>query len=319
VVHPLEAGASITGRIVARGLADELRDRHYLIVDGIDGRSHYIDIGKGENAEPLAQGAIVQLTPRPALAGETDRRIADIAAAHGGRYSVDLHRAADSEASAGFAQSHVRRLEAIRRRVGGVDRGPDGTWSIPSDYLERACSFEALRAREAPVEIALLSPFPLERLADYDGATWLDRELVSPAGAARDAGFGREVSAALALRRAWLVGQGLASLDGERLICRPDAIAMLERRELQRVAATIAHETGLEFLPLREGTHVEGVVRRRVDLASGRFALIDNDHEFALVPWKPVLERAIGRTVSCLVRPRAGISWSFGPQRGPAL
>jgi type IV secretory pathway VirD2 relaxase len=38
----------IIGRVLARGLSDELHDRHYLIIDGLDGRAHYIDIGKGE-------------------------------------------------------------------------------------------------------------------------------------------------------------------------------------------------------------------------------------------------------------------------------
>src|SRR5579864_2718459 len=32
--------ASITGRLLARGLADEAGDRHFLVIDGIDGRSH---------------------------------------------------------------------------------------------------------------------------------------------------------------------------------------------------------------------------------------------------------------------------------------
>src|SRR3546814_9609057 len=47
------AAAPIVGRVVLRGLADELHDRHYLIVAGIAGRPHYADIGKGEADEPL--------------------------------------------------------------------------------------------------------------------------------------------------------------------------------------------------------------------------------------------------------------------------
>jgi type IV secretory pathway VirD2 relaxase len=42
-----EAGRLI-GRVVARGLSDELKDRHYLIVDGEDGRAHYVDLGRGD-------------------------------------------------------------------------------------------------------------------------------------------------------------------------------------------------------------------------------------------------------------------------------
>ena len=315
VIHAPDAGAGVTGWVVARGLADELRDRHYLIVDGIDGRSHYVDIGKGADVEPLPEGAIVRISPRSAAAGEADRRIAEIAAANGGRYSVELHRAADGRASAAFAQSHVRRLEAIRRKVGGVERAPDGSWTIPPDFLERARRYEALRAREAPVEITLLSPLPLERLADHDGATWLDRELVSPGGVPRDQGFGREVRSALALRRAWLIEQGLASMEGKQLTHRPDMVERLERRDLRRVAAMLSRESGLDFVATETGMQVEGIVRRHVDLASGRFAMIDNGREFALVPWRPVLARAIGRPVSGRMRKHGGISWTIGRAR----
>jgi type IV secretory pathway VirD2 relaxase len=319
VIHPAEAGASVTGRIVARGLADELRDRHYLIVDGIDGRSHYVDIGKGEDIEPLASGAIVRISPRAVAASDTDRRIADIAAVNHGRYSIDLHRAAKADDSAAFAQSHVRRLEAIRRRIGAVERAPDGSWWIPPDYLELARRYEASRARDAPNEVETLSPVPLQRLADHDGATWLDRELVSAAPLPRDAGFGREVGSALAVRRAWLLEQGFASLEGERTTFRPDMIAVLERREILRAAAIVAQETGLDFVATRGGSQIAGIVRRRLDLASGRFAVIETERAFSLVPWRPVLARAMGRRVVGRVGKEGGISWSIGRERGPEL
>jgi type IV secretory pathway VirD2 relaxase len=48
-VHVSSAPATtpIIGRLVMRGLSNELEDRHYLIIDGVDGHSHYVDIGKG--------------------------------------------------------------------------------------------------------------------------------------------------------------------------------------------------------------------------------------------------------------------------------
>ena len=316
VLHPTESGASVTGRVVARGLADELSDRHYLIVDGIDGRSHYVDIGKGGEVEPLPDGAIVRISPRAAGSDETDRRIAEIAATNGGGYSIELHRATQAGASATFAQSHVRRLEAIRRRIGGVERATDGSWTIPDDFLDRARRYEAMRTRDAPLEVEMLSPLPLERLAHHDGATWLERELESPTEPPRDAGFGREVRSALALRRAWLIEQGLASVQDGQLIFQPGAVARLERRDLRQVAAFLSRESGLQFVAAEKGMQVEGIVRRRVDLASGRFAMIDNGREFALVPWRPVLARAIGRPVSGRMRKDGGISWTIGRERG---
>ena len=315
VIHGRGSAADVIGRVVERGLADELSDDHYVIVDGIDGRSHYVDIGNGEGNEALPAGAIVRVASRATGLRDSDRRIAEIAAANGGRYSVDLHQAADEGASASFAQAHIRRLEAIRRRIGGIERSDDGSWSIPPDFLERARRHEALRTREAPVEIELLSAVPLDRLADHDGATWLDRELVSPGALPRDQGFGGEVRSALALRRAWLVEQGLATMDGDQAGYRPDMVSRLQRRELLRVAAGIARDTGLDFAPTHEG-RIEGVLRRRLDLASGRFALIDNCREFALVPWRPVLDRAIGRSVTGRPRRDGSISWTIGRERG---
>jgi hypothetical protein len=316
ILYRPEAGANVTGRLVARGLADEVRDHHYLVIDGIDGRSHYVAIGKGEATGPLPDGAIVRVSARAIGVRSSDERIAAIAAGHGGRYSTDLHLAAEPGASPGFAEAHVRRLEAIRRNVGGVERAEDGSWSIPSGFLELAGRHEARLARDRPVEVELLSPVPLDRLPKHEGATWLDRELVAPGEQARDAGFGKEVRSALALRRAWLIEQGLASPGDERVTFRPALLAMLEKRELARVAAGIRQETGLEFAPAEPGARLEGVVRRRLDLASGRFAMIDNGREFSLVPWRPVLERALGRPVSGLIRRDGGISWTLGRERG---
>jgi hypothetical protein len=43
---------------------------------------------------------------------------------------------------------------------------------------------------------------------------------------------------------------------------------------------------------------IEGIYRRHVDLASGRFAVIEKSREFTLVLWRPVLERNLGKSVS---------------------
>jgi len=94
---------------------------------------------------------------------------------------------------------------------------------------------------------------------------------------------------------------------------------VLRQRELAKVGAQLSEELGLSYEPARSGEPVEGVYRRAVDLASGRFALIEKSREFTLVPWRPVLERNLGRTVSGLVR-GDGISWTIGRQRsGPSL
>src|SRR3569623_1560049 len=54
----------VVGRVIARGLADEHRDRHYLLVDGVDGHAHYVDIGRGDAVAPIPEGAIVRVSAR---------------------------------------------------------------------------------------------------------------------------------------------------------------------------------------------------------------------------------------------------------------
>jgi len=310
----------ITGRLVARGLSDEINDRHYLIVDALDGRTHYVDIGKGEATEPTPEGAIVRIDPKHPEPRQVDRTVSEIATANGGRYDVDIHLRHDPSVSASFAEAHVRRLEAIRRVTGGLEREHDGTWVIAPDHLERAAAFERRRAQAAPVVMRTLSSLPLERQVAAEGATWLDRELVAETPEpVRDEGFGRDVRAAQALRRQWLIAQELAREEHDRIVYRANLLRILRRRELARVAGQLSGELGLSYVEAKSGEKVEGVYRRHVDLASGRFALIERSREFTLVPWRPVLERHLGKQVSGIVRGDS-ISWSIGRQRsGPTV
>jgi hypothetical protein len=75
----------------------------------------------------------------------------------------------------------------------------------------------------------------------------------------------------------------------------------------------------MSHVETKPGEKVEGIYRRHVDLASGRFAIIDKAREFTLVPWRPVLQRHLGKQVSGIVR-GDGISWTIGRQRsGPSV
>lgn len=309
----------IIGRVVARGLADELHDRHYLIVDGVDGRTHYVSIGKGEAVEPVADGAIVGVTARRSGVRKVDRTIIAVAAANEGRYSVDAHLKYDPSASEEFAQTHVRRLEAMRRMMHSVEREVDGSWRIAEDHVDKTTAYEERRMRDRPVTVETLSPVPLRNLPAADAATWLDGELLAAVPiAVRGAGFGREVKAAMASRRQWLVEQGLADERDGETVYRKGMVEMLRRRELMRVASKLSDELGLRFVEVKAGERIEGTLRKRVDMASGRYALVAKSKEFTLVPWRPVLNRHIGKPITGIWRDK-GVSWSLGRGRsGPS-
>ena len=59
---------------------------------------------------------------------------------------------------------------------------------------------------------------------------------------------------------------------------------------------------------------MRGKLLGSTQLASGRFAMIDNGLGFSLVPWRPVLENKIGREVMGMMRGE-DISWQFGRGR----
>jgi len=232
----------VIGRLIARGLDDELTGSAYAVVDGIDGRTHHLRLPDLDAAGDSAPGSIVEL----------------------------------------------RRFEDAR----GQKR----------------------------VALAVRSDLGVEQQTTAPGATWLDRQLVGRTPPALgEGGFGAETSAAMRARADQLIEQGLARRQGERLIFARDLLTTLRKRELDQVGAKLSVETGLPFMAATPGEHVAGDYRRRLDLSSGRFAMIDDGLGFSLVPWSPSLERQLGRHVAGIARDDGAIDWGFGRKRGLGL
>jgi type IV secretory pathway VirD2 relaxase len=317
VIFDGQAGAArVIGRLVSEGFSDELHDRRYVIVDGIDGRTHYADLGVRQvTDEPLIRNTIVEVRARDVSPRNVDRTIAEIAHRNNGVYSTELHLEFDPKASGEYIQAHARRLEAMRRQ-GLVERSASEDWSVGADHLERATRFEAAQQSRNPVRITVLSWQSLDELPGASGATWLDRQLVarSPEVIA-SIGPESEFEGALRLRRQWLLKQDLVREQSGRIAYARDLLQTLERRELADVAVRMTRETGLDYTETRPGDRVAGTYRRMLTLSSGRFALIERARDFSLVPWRPVLDRAKGQAVTGVVGGE-GISWSIGIKRG---
>ena len=134
-----------------------------------------------------------------------------------------------------------------------------------------------------------------------------------------EAGFGLEVEVALERRRQHHIAYGDAHREADgRVLYRRDLLATLERRELARTGAEMAAARGVPFRMAGPGETARGTYREAVQLASGRYALVENAQEFTLVPWRPVIEHSLGREVVGLVTD-GGISWQLGRGRGLGL
>ena len=319
VFQPGEDGRTIVGRVVGKGLADELYDKGYLVIDGTDGKAHYVALPPRSELEQYPAGAVVEVK------GSADVRVADrniSALAVDSVYRTDHHLAvAQGQATPDrdpreVVAAHVRRLEALRR-AGIVEREAEGVWRVPGDLTERGRQYDVQRLGGG-VAVELKSHLPIERQARVVGATWLDQQLIGSDKGLGDLGFGAEVKDALRQRADFLTEQGLAEQRGQRVILARNLLATLRGRELAQTAKDIAAETGLEHRPVADGQRVSGIYRRNVMLASGRYAMLDDGMGFSLVPWKPVIEQHLGQTVTAVTRIN-GVSWELGRQRGLAI
>jgi hypothetical protein len=317
VLGETEPIVPVTGRVAAKGLADELNDRGYIVVDGVDGRAHYVALSAGTDLSQFPVHGIVQA--RAAEARASDKTVMGLA--RDGLYRVDQHllvlrrRPVAHRDPNDVVAAHVRRLEALRR-AGIVERVSEGVWRIPDDLPERGRLYDAQRIGSATVE--LQSQLPIERQTRVIGVTWLDRQLIGEAAGIADSGFGAEVREALRRRTDFLVEEGLAERRGARVVLARNVLATLRGRDIDAAAKAIATETGLTHYPVVDRERVSGVYRRSVLLASGRFAMLDNGLGFSLVPWRPVIEQRLGKTMTAVVRGGA-VSWEFGRRRGPAI
>jgi hypothetical protein len=167
------------------------------------------------------------------------------------------------------------------------------------------------------VALAVRSDLNVEAQITAHGATWIDRQLLAREPVALGSGgFGADVRDALERRTDHLVGEGLARRQGQRVLFARDLLNTLRQQELDGVAARLSTEKALSYKPAADGEHVGGVYRQRLQLASGRFAMIDDGLGFSLVPWSPSLEKRLGQQVSGVGLPGGGVDWSFGRKRG---
>ncbi len=307
---------SVTGELLTTGLSDELSDRRYVILDGTDGNHWYVDMGELEQVDDLNMGMIVTVTAAHSGASLVDHHIAEIARQNGGVYSEEYHQHSDPKASQAYIKSHIRRLEGLRR-YGIGKRQQDGSWKIPTDFTYRIEKLQKQFAQKAPVAMTINSAFALDQLIEGEGYGWLDRNLVGKEKTdLASSGFGGKVQQALAQRRNWLMRQGLIQKKGSKVIYPKSLANQLIRRELNKFAAGISDKTGKQYMPMKDRGEVSGIYVRKLNLSSGQYAVLEKSKEFTLVPWRPVMDRVMGRSISGMIS-GGTVNWDIG--RGVGL
>lgn len=193
----------------------------------------------------------------------------------------------------------------------------DATGDTPTGGIVETRSWSPKDGSRQRLALVGRSDFVLDAQVAADGATWLDRlALAQDRAPLSNGGFGAEVRTALESRANHLVVEGLATRQGKRVTFARDLLATLRNREIDKVAVKLEAQTGLPFRKSGEGESVAGVYSQRLNLASGRFAMLNDGMGFELVPWKPQLEKHLGQTVSGTITAGGGIDWTLGRKRG---
>jgi type IV secretory pathway VirD2 relaxase len=235
-----KAGNRIVGRVAGIGLTDEITDRHYVVVDGLDGKVHYADVGHLRPEFVPEKGMIV---------------------------AIENH--------AGEENAQVR------------------------------------------TRLRILSYLNLERLTETEGATWLDKELLtSKPEHLSNSGCGAEVRTALQQRRQWLVANALGRFsDADQFEPSRNMLHQLRERDIRRASAMMSAQVGLTHVNVGESENITGTYVRSAHLASGKYAIVQNAKQFTLVPWQPQMERFRGRAVfgPCAARRHGSSGRSAGP------
>jgi type IV secretory pathway VirD2 relaxase len=299
----------IEGKLVLKGLADEMYDKTYFIVETHKGDSFYIALDKGVNESAFQEGEVVKIgVVQEKWLKPADQNIARIADNNNGVYSKERHL--NSIASShviiegkfgkkisveknSFVNAHERRLQRLLR-FNLVSQLQDGAWSIPGDLVPKLVK----RDKENPVkklDIKSQSKLSFKEQIKYKGRTWLDRYAcgkIVPETAKY--GFGAELSRLARIRANFLIGMGLDPADS--MLAKK-----LDTLEFNELGNRLETESNMKFSKANENQgRIKAKLTKLETLPSGRryAQLLDlKSRQFMLVPWRKEYEALHSKVV----------------------
>jgi type IV secretory pathway VirD2 relaxase len=155
----LQQDPPVAGRVLDRGLSDEFADRHYLLVDGADGRAHHLEVDAGHSARV---GDCVEVTRETSgvdiARREHPRRLVD----EDGPTWLDRYLEDDTDHRGGdfgraWTEAKRRRLDQLRRRGHLDDHGRPPEDLVKRLRADERRAFAADHARAHDLEPATLN------------------------------------------------------------------------------------------------------------------------------------------------------------------
>ena len=294
----------IQGRLVKKGLENELQESYSFIIEEPTGEVHYLSLTKNIPIEQFHEGEIISVKKeQESWLKKADTVIAVQAEKNGGIYDKERHlmefksdRVTLSDgrkvSAKAFVEAHEKRLHRLQGyRM--AELLPNDTWSVDSNLVEKLQE----RGKEGPIErlnVKPLSTMKLEEQVSYRGKTWVDRFTEkSEQDSFVKHGFGAEMRDAVRRRILFLQELGIDATD-------PAGGKMLDGLERHDLGERMKKAHGGELKTVEPGEKLSGILTESGELGSGkRYAgIVDQrSKEFSLVPWKKEFETMVGEQV----------------------
>lgn len=298
-------GSVITGRIIDKGIMDELYDRKYVVVQDMATRLHFVPVGEARTYDAVEKGSLVTIKPGDQSTGKADHNIKLIAEKQGGVYDAAMHRAyveqeqkyIPEEDRGRYVDFHLKRLETLEKND-VVQALGSGRYQIPSNVIEKGEEItkrinEREKKRFYPY-LNVLSVEPLECLIHANKKTWLDKELFKQEKKGPSIPYDMAVEQALSERRDWLVKHDLAIIQSNGAFAlRGKALLQLDQLEVYTAGRKLAEKLGLEFSDKRVKADQPAKYEGFVTLETGTWAVLSKGKELQLtrVEQEPTLEQ----------------------------
>ena len=307
----------ITGQLLTIARTDEMNDRAYAILDGLDGQAHHVELGSSYT-QGLKPGDMVSAKARAGGALKMDRLIEAVSKDHYGNYSTELHRKYDPDVSKNDLKMIQRRLGALSEQM-LVAHAEDDRYGGCADLVGRIDEHAAQMAKRSPTILRKLEDMDFAKQVKARGLTWLDRHLVGEVPERLGhVGLGGEVRTLAKARRELLVERGIVSPESTKAL-EPESLERLRHVDMHAYGEQISGDLGRAYHPLQPGAKIEGKLSRMVDTGKAKYGIIEHARKFTLVPWSREMDRMRDRQMQVTLSRSMSLSWTRGRGRERGL
>jgi type IV secretory pathway VirD2 relaxase len=323
----------ILGKVVGKGLVNELYDTKYIVIEGVDGKIYHTQLSLySEKSEHISKvGNFVKLDNRNSInIGGADYNALDVSKDNG-LYSIRKHEVfIDSGKKkvpegvkdlGGYLKRHQARMESLESK-GLITAVGEGRWKIPSDLIEKIKEFN--QTRKLYMRVDLESTLSLAEQVKARGLTLLDKQLINNphinypnSGDGHSSGFKKEFEDALQARLKMLENLGLAENTKEGITIAPSLAQKLVNMEFAEAGEKLVSQFGkyVQFdslpppSPLYPDREYTGELAGFVKVPSGKLAILKKQYEqnFTLVPAKSGMERLVGKEIQITIKKEESI------------